>query len=511
MTLMIARRLTPLFLTQLLGAVNDNLFKNALVVLILFRAAESSGPALVALAGGMFILPYALLSATAGQLADRYDKRSLILVVKCAEVLLMALAAAGFLLGSVPWLLCVLFGLGIQATFFGPLKYAILPQILNEGELIAGNGLIEAGTFMGILAGTIAGPLLFGLVHGAAIVSAAGLTIAAAGVATALFLSPAAPSRQDIRVRWNLAGETVRLVALARDNRPVWLCILGVSWFWVMGATLLAELPTLVRETLASNGQVFTVLLAAFSVGVGIGSMACSRLLRGEVSARLVPFAAIGLSVFLWDFGRTASHAGVMSDVAGLLHQIAGWRMTLDLVLLAACGGIYSVPLYAIIQAQSEPGHLARMIGANNVVNAAAMVASALATAALAMAGVISSRHTEGRRDRERGRCILDRPPSATACRAWRLPCLLPRPPWCHAFGHGESPGCRHACSDRGEPPELCRWRFRCRIPARRADFRRQHPNSKALVGAAVPGRGARVHHRSRQSVQHQDDGESGA
>ena len=388
MTSMIARRLTPLFLTQMLGAVNDNLFKNALVVLILFRAAESSGPALVALAGGMFILPYALLSATAGQLADRYDKRSLILVVKCAEVLLMALAAAGFLLGSVPWLLCVLFGLGIQATFFGPLKYAILPQILNEGELIAGNGLIEAGTFMGILAGTIAGPLLFGLAHGAAIVSAAGLTIAAAGVATALFLRPAAPSRQDIRVRWNLAGETVRLVALARANRPVWLCILGVSWFWVMGATLLAELPTLVRDTLAANGQVFTVLLAAFSVGVGIGSMACSRLLRGEVSARLVPFAAIGLSVFLWDFGRTASHAGVMSDVAGLLHHIAGWRMTLDLVLLAACGGIYSVPLYAIIQAQSEPSHLARMIGANNVVNAAAMVASALATAVLAMAGV---------------------------------------------------------------------------------------------------------------------------
>ena len=381
------RRLGPLLLTQTLGAVNDNLFKNALVVLILFRASQAAGPTLVALAGGVFILPYVLLSATAGQLADRLAKPRLILLVKLAEVALMALAAAGFLLGSTPLLFAVLFGLGVQATFFGPLKYAILPQLLDAGELIAGNGLIEAGTFAGILAGTIAGPLLFGVSQGAAVVSAAGLTIALAGVASAAMIRSPVPGIPAVRVGGNLLRETGALLAGARANHAVWLCILGLSWFWVVGAIVLAELPTLVRDTLGANSQVFTAMLAAFSVGVGIGSMACARLLRGEVSPRLVPFAALGLSIFLWDFGHAAAHAGVMTDVAGLLHRVAGWRMLADLVLLAACGGLYSVPLYAIIQERSEPGHLARMIGANNVVNAAAMVAAALATAAMALAG----------------------------------------------------------------------------------------------------------------------------
>ena len=387
MKLSASRRLGPLLLTQTLGAVNDNLFKNALVVLILFRATHAAAPALVALAGGVFILPYALLSAMAGQLADRLPKPRLILWVKLAEVALMVLAAAGFLLGSTALLFAVLFGLGVQATFFGPLKYAILPQLLDEKELVAGNGLIEAGTFAGILAGTVAGPLLFGLARGAAIVSAAGVAIALAGVASAATIRSTVPGNPGVRVGWNFVRETGALLASARAHKSVWLCILGLSWFWVVGATVLAELPTLVRDTLGANAEVFTAMLAAFSVGVGIGSIACARLLHGEVSPRLVPFAAIGLSIFLWDFAHAAAHAGALTNVADLLHRIAGWRMLADLVLLAACGGIYSVPLYAIIQDRSERGHLARMIGANNVANAAAMVAAALATAALALAG----------------------------------------------------------------------------------------------------------------------------
>ena len=388
MTLLASRRLAPLLVTQTLGAINDNLFKNALVVLVLFKAAATSGPALVAVAGGVFILPYVLLSATAGQIADRFEKSRTILFVKMAEVALMALAAAGFLLDSTPLLFAVLFGLGVQATFFSPLKYGILPSHLADHELVAGNGLVEAGTFLGILAGTIAGSALFPLPYGPVIVSAAGLAIAAGGVAAAILI-PRAPSHAPgLRIGWNLPRETAALLRTARANRPVWLCLLGLSWFWVVGATLLAELPTLVRDDLGADAHVLTLMLAVFSVGVGAGSVICGRLLRGEVSARLVPFAAAGLSVFLWDFGHAAAHAQGLTDVAAVLSHFAGWRMLVDLVLLAACGGLYSVPLYAILQERSEPSHLARMVGANNVLNAAAMAAAAALTAGLAVAGV---------------------------------------------------------------------------------------------------------------------------
>ncbi len=392
MSLLASRRLAPLLLTQALGALNDNLFKNALVVLILFRAAHSSGPALVPLAGGVFILPYVLLSATAGQIADRFEKSRTILLLKLAEVALMALAAAGFLLGSTPMLFAVLFGLGVQATFFSPLKYAILPSHLAERELVAGNGLVEAGTFLGILAGTIAGSALFGLPHGPVIVSAAGLAVAVAGVASAM-LVPRAPSHapdlqaMGLRLGW-LPRETVALLAAARANRPVWLSLLGLSWFWAIGAILLAELPTLVRDGLHAGPPVFTLMLAVFSVGVGVGSVLCSRLLHGEVSARLVPFAAIGLSVFLLDFGLAARHAPALATVPAVLHSLAGWRMLADLLLLAACGGLYSVPLYAIIQQRSPKAEQARMVAANNVVNAAAIAAGAVAIAGLALLGI---------------------------------------------------------------------------------------------------------------------------
>jgi acyl-[acyl-carrier-protein]-phospholipid O-acyltransferase/long-chain-fatty-acid--[acyl-carrier-protein] ligase len=387
MSLLRSRRLGPLLLTQTLGAVNDNLFKNALVVLVLFHVA-SGGAALVAAAGGVFIFPYVLLSATAGQMADRFEKQRTIVWVKLAEVLLMVLAALGFLLGSTPLLFAVLFGLGIQATFFGPLKYAILPSHLGETELVEGNGLMEAGTFLGILAGTIAGGALFALQDGPVIVSATGLVIALAGLATALAIPAAPASAPGLRIGWNLVGETASLLRTARTNRPVWLCLLGLSWFWTVGATLLTELPTLVRDDLGANAPVVTLLLAFFSVGVGLGSIACAGLLKGQVSARFVPFAGIGLSVFIWDFGHAVTHAQGLTTIEAVLTHPAGWRMLADLLLLAACGGLYSVPLYAIIQEKSEPTIRARMIAANNVVNAIAMAAAAGVTALLAIAGI---------------------------------------------------------------------------------------------------------------------------
>ncbi len=387
MPLLTSRRFAPLLITQTLGALNDNLFKNALVVLVLFQGGHSSGPALAAAAGGVFILPYVLLSATAGQVADRFEMARTIRFVKLAEVGLMLLATAGFLLGSTGLLFVVLFGMGVHSTFFGPLKYGILPSLLRERELVAGNGLVEAGTFLGILAGTVAGSALIAWPGGAGWVSAAGLGVALCGVAGAAFVPASPPRAPDLRIGWNVARETAALLALARGNRVVWRSVLALSWFWVMGATLLAELPTVVRD-MGAAPPVFTLMLAVFSMGVGLGSVLCPRLLRGEVSARLVPAAALGLSVFLADFGFAVGHGHGLASVGAVLESVAGWRMLADLLLLAACGGVYSVPLYAMIQERSAVAARARMVAANNVVNAAAMALAAAVAAGLALWGI---------------------------------------------------------------------------------------------------------------------------
>lgn len=387
--LLLSRRLGPLCLTQTCGAFNDNLVKNAMVVLAIFKL-NAGGAGLAALAGALFIAPYALLSATAGQLADRFDKSRLIQITKAAEVLLMALAAYAFLSNSVPGLLAVLFGLGVQATMFGPLKYAILPDHLRGDELVAGNGLIEASTFLAILAGTVAGGALALFDAGPAIVGASGVAVSLLGLAAA-FGIPAAPAADHtLHIGWNILRETASVTRQAAQNRPVWLSILGLSWFWAIGATLLAELPTIARDALGAEGQVITLLLTMFAVGVGVGSLLCARLLHGEVSARLVPFAAIGITLFTWDFGAAVIHGSALhlTTVAAVLASLTGWRMLADLLLLATCGGLYSVPLYAIVQQQSQPSHRARTIAANNIANAALMVLGAGFVAAFAAFGV---------------------------------------------------------------------------------------------------------------------------
>jgi MFS family permease len=375
-------RFLPLFITQALGAINDNLFKNALVVLALYRL-DHAGPVLVALAGGVFILPYALFSALAGQLADRFEKSRLIRFTKFWELGLMLLAAAGFLSTSIPALMLVLFGLGTQAAFFSPLKYGILPDHLREDELIAGNGLIEAGTFLGILAGTVAGGVLMVLPAGGAVVSGAGLAVAAAGVAAAFFVPEAPAAAPQLRLGWNIFRETGILLRGARANPPAWLSILCISWFWAVGAIVLAELPTIVRDNLGAGGHVVSLMLACFSVGIGLGAMACARILRGGISAWPLPYAAAGISLFTLDFAHTALTAGALPEVSAVLRSWDGRRILADLLLLAACGGVYSVPLYVILQERAAASHRARMIAANNVMNALAMTAAAAVSAGL--------------------------------------------------------------------------------------------------------------------------------
>jgi len=384
------RRLWPLALTQSCGALNDNLVKNAMIVLALFRLGIG-GAGLSALAGALFIAPYILLSATAGKLADRFPKPRVILVYKALELLLMLAAAAAFLTASVPGLLGVLFALGVQAALFGPVKYGVLPEHLAEPELVAGNGMIEATTFLAIVCGTVAGGALMLLTNGAVLVSATGVSLAVIGLCAA-WCMPAVPAADPtLRMSPNLFAETWHVLRHAASIRPIWLSVLGLSWFWTMGATLLTEFPVVARDTLHAGGSMMTLLLTVFAIGVGVGSIQCARLLHGEVSARLVPFAALGISLFCWDFAsaaNTAGAAGGFAIAAAALGSFAGWRMLADLFLLAACGGTFSVPLYAIIQDTAAPSERARMVAANNIMNALFMVAGAAAAAGLAALGM---------------------------------------------------------------------------------------------------------------------------
>jgi acyl-[acyl-carrier-protein]-phospholipid O-acyltransferase / long-chain-fatty-acid--[acyl-carrier-protein] ligase len=387
--LLSSRRFLPLFVTQFLGALNDNLFKNALVVLALFQSV-AHGPMLVAIAGGVFILPYLLFASIAGELADRYDKARLIRLTKLLELALMATGAVAFLTGAISGLMVVLFGLGVQAAFFSPLKYGILPDHLGQDEIIAGNGWVEAGTYVAILLGTIAGAGLIRAAGGALIVSLTGLAVAIAGLCAARAIPPAPPAGTAVAIGWNLPRETARIVSHARADRIIWRCMLGISWFWMTGLVLLTQFPVVAKEVLAGDAALVTLLLTGFTVGVGAGSIACPVLLRGEISARHVTWAAFGISFFTWDFASACQAAGAagVSGIAAAIGALAGWRMLADLFLLAFCGGVFSVPLYAIMQQRAAPTERARIIAANNVLNAGFMVLGSGAVAGLAAAGM---------------------------------------------------------------------------------------------------------------------------
>ncbi len=384
--LLCTRRCLPICLSQSCTALNDNLVRNALVVLALFQAG-SAGPVLVALAAGLFMAPYILLSATAGQLADSYDKAWLIRVMKLAEIGLMSVAALGFLTDSLAILLFVLVALGVQASFFGPLKYGILPDHLFADELVAGNSLIEATTFLAILVGTMAGGWLVLLPNGRLMISIAGLAVALCGLASAFAIPTAPPRSAPAKVDWRLGRATMALVRQARVHPGIWQPIIGISWFWTLGATLVAQFPVVAAATLHASGEVVTLFLTMFSLGIGAGSLLCARVLKGEASARYVPISLLGISVFTFDFAITCATAHDLTSVGAIVTSFAGLRILLELMLLSACGGFYSVPLYVMIQHRAEPAWRARMVAANNVVNAAFMVAGAAVAAVLAAIG----------------------------------------------------------------------------------------------------------------------------
>ncbi len=392
--LMREKRFRPFFFTQFLGAFNDNVFKTVLITLVTFRAGQLTsldGKMLATLLPGLFILPYFLFSATSGQIADKFEKSMLARVVKVFEIFVMLLAAWGFMTNSLWLLVAALFLMGVHSTLFGPVKYSYLPQHLRKDELIGGNGMIEMGTFVAILVGEILGAWLATSSLGSGLTSVVVIGVAVAGywVSRGIPLSPA--SDPDLVINWNPLTETWNSLRFARGNRTVWLSLLGISWFWFYGATILAQFPSYAKDVLHGDEGVFILLLTVFSFGIGLGSLLCEKLSAGQVEIGLVPFGAIGLTVFgvdLYWFSSGLGAVGEIQDFASFLHHPAHWRGLIDIVLLGMFGGFYIVPLYALIQTRSEKSHQSRIIAANNILNALFMVASAGVSMALFAAGL---------------------------------------------------------------------------------------------------------------------------
>jgi 1-acyl-sn-glycerol-3-phosphate acyltransferase len=388
-----ARRFAPLFVTQFLGALNDNVLKNAMVVLLTFQAASwtTLKPELLAnLAAGVFILPFFLFSATAGQLADKYDKAALARMVKLLEIAIVLICGAGFWLHSLAVLFAGLFLLGLHSTLFGPVKYAILPQHLKSEELVGGNALIEAGTFVAILLGTLLGGLLAGSGDGTTWITVVGLAIAVCGYLASRAIPVAVPPAPKLAISANPLTETWRNINFARENQTVFLSIMGISWFWLFGALFLAQFPAYTKNVLGGSETAVTLLLATFTFGIGVGSLLCEKLSAKRVELGLVPLGSIGLTLFALDLAIASPAVPSPSPLGaiGLLAYDQTWRVLLDLALLGVFGGFFIVPLYALVQQRSNPEHGARIIAANNIMNALFMVVGALAAAGMLAAGL---------------------------------------------------------------------------------------------------------------------------
>lgn len=383
--LMGARHFGPMFWTQFLGAFNDNFFKNALVILITFRSVHLLGvppEQMVAFSAALFMLPYFLFSAAAGKLADKYDKARLIRGTKVMEIVVMGFGAAGFLLGSPLMLLVVLFFMGMQSTLFGPVKYAILPQQLSDEELVGGNALIEMGTYLAILVGTICGGLLVNLPSGDAIVAAGVVLAAIAGLVASLRIPPAPSDDPELSLGGTALLPDLALFRMLTAYRPIWLAILGITWFWTMGALFLSLFPSWTKDVLGGDESVATLFLALFSVGIGIGSLLCDRLSRERVELGLVPIGALGMTVFcfdLWWVGHPWPAPDVPYTAWGILQTFSGLRIAVDLLGLSMFGGFLIVPLYSFVQWRSKPEERAQIIAGNNIVNAFGITGGSLA------------------------------------------------------------------------------------------------------------------------------------
>lgn len=393
------QRFLPFFLTQFLGAFNDNLFKTVLITLVAFHAstlADLDGTALdsttlATLLPGLFILPFFLFSATAGQIADKYEKSQIIRWIKVLEICIMLFAAAGFYLHELWLLATVLFMMGVHSTLFGPVKYAYLPQQLTEQELVGGNGMVEMGSFVAILLGQVLGAWLAIQTDYALLTSIAVTGIAVLGYVSSRKIPETPALSSALRIQWNPVVETLRNVKLIWAQQALWLAIVAISWFWFFGATLLAQFPNMAKGVLHGDESVFILMLTVFSVGVGVGSLLCERLSRNKAMLGLVMIGGIGLSCFTLDIYWVATHLPIHATQAyhylQFLNHGNHWRLLIDIALVGVFGGFYIVPLYVLIQTLAEPAYRSRVIAANNIMNALFMVVSALFSISMFQSG----------------------------------------------------------------------------------------------------------------------------
>ena len=394
-TLLGRRRFLPLLITQFLGAFNDNVYKNALIIFITFGAAQiarEDSAATVTLATGLFILPFFIFSAIAGQCADKFEKSGLIRKVKVAEIVIMSLAAIGFWSGNVWFLIFVLFLMGTQSAMFGPVKYAILPQHLEVHELVQGNGLIQMATFLAILLGTVMGGVVVNIdAVGLQLISFLVVCFALAGWLSSRWIPEAEPADPHLVLEWNVFSHTRRIVGYARESRIVFVSIIAISWFWFIGATYLQLLPSYTRDVLGGDAQVVTALLTAFSVGIGLGSVLCGRLSIGRIELGLIPIGAFGLALFSIGVFFSGAHSdageGSLTTIDAFFVVPGNWLVTFNLLLVAFSGGLYIVPLFSLVQQRARAQRRAQIIAANNIVNALMMVMSAIITIGMLKVG----------------------------------------------------------------------------------------------------------------------------
>ncbi|AXF45211.1 MULTISPECIES: MFS transporter [Acinetobacter] len=385
--LLSTRRFLPMFITQFFGALNDNVYKQALLLVITYgwinqQAADVS--TLNNLAALLFILPYFIFSATAGQIADKFERSQLIRGIKVLEIVIMLIGSAGFLLGNLWLLLLALFMMGTHSTFFGPIKYAILPEILKPNELMSGNALFQSGTSIAILIGMILGGAVISVSQGNLIwISLTVVIIAVLGYLSSRFILKQQVSSPDLKIDWNFFRTSFQTLKYAKSIPLIFMILLGNSWYWFYGATYLTQIPQLTQQNLHASENVVSLLLTFFSVGIGVGSLLCRRIGGSEVNIKMVPIGAIGLTLFAFYLALSLAfvpeRTGAMMNVADMFnHGAIYYHVMLAVTLLGISGGFYIVPLYAMMQAYSPRSHRARVVAANNILNAVFMVSSAV-------------------------------------------------------------------------------------------------------------------------------------
>ena len=385
--LLSTRRFLPMFVTQFFGALNDNVYKQALLLVITYgwiHQQAASVSTLNNLAALLFILPYFIFSATAGQIADKYERAKLVRIIKIFEIVIMLIGAAGFLLGQLWLLLLALFLMGTHSTFFGPIKYAILPEILKPNELMSGNALFQSGTSVAILLGMILGGAVISTSQGNLLwISLTVIILAVLGYFSSRFVLKQTVTSAALKIDWNFFRTSYQTLKYAKSLPMVFLILLGNSWYWFYGATYLTQIPQMTQQNLHASENVVSLLLTLFSVGIGVGSLLCRRIGGSEVNLKMVPMGAIGLTVFAFYLAASLAFVpqqnGVMLGLNDIFTQgLSYYHVMLAVTLLGISGGFYIVPLYAMMQAFSPRSHRARVVAANNILNAVFMVSSAI-------------------------------------------------------------------------------------------------------------------------------------